>query len=290
MTTTTVDDIDARSTYQRALDHPAITARKIDLLRTSRIDPETGKRVPWRRRYMHLTVEQQNAARAGGRAAARTWGADLPLEWQDSTGGHRLAANEAIEEMNQRYAEAVSAWRFGGAGALHVKAKKRVFQRIARSAKPKRIRGRDIIEVPFLVYNELTEGYLGGEVVEQPGARPIEPMDEEHVITRNIGGAVMRRVPRGVARQVRAGLEPYMDRWHKDPVGDAVAGSVSRVARIVFETGQLPDGSMLKDGRVDCWGGVFRNGDSFQAILADLEEQLAEYVDRRVEQRLKNIR
>lgn len=286
---TSIDQIDTRSTYQRGLDRPSIIARKIDLLRTSRINPETGKRAPWRRRYMHLTYGQQTAVAAGGRAAARTWGADLPLEWQDSTGGYRLAAAEAIEEMNQRYAEAVSAWRVGGAGALHVKAKKRVFQRIARSAKPKRIRGRDIVEVPFLVYNELTEGYLGGEVVEQPGARPIEPMDEEHVITRNIGGAAMRRVPRGVARQVRAGLEPYMDRWHKDPVGDAVAGSVSRVARIVFETGQLPDGTMLKDGRVECWGGVFRNGDSFQAILADLEEQLAEYVDRRVEQRLKSI-
>lgn len=284
--------IDVRSTYQRQLDAqhlPSVLALKVDRLRKARRDPATGKRITWRPRYMHLSPAQQRAAASGGREAARTWGADLPLHWQDSTGGYRLAAVEAVEEMNRRHWEARSAWRLGGAGALHVKAKKRVFQRIARAAEPRKVRGRVIVEVPFLVFDELVEGYDGGEVVERRGARPLEPMDEERVIIRNLGAAAMRRVPRGIIRQARAALEDYVDRWHKDPTGDAVAGTLSSVGRDLFETGQLPDGTMVQDRGGDCWGGVFRNGDSFQAILADLEEQLQPYVDRRIEQHLKNI-
>ncbi|MEV0868698.1 hypothetical protein AB0I24_12270 [Brachybacterium paraconglomeratum] len=134
---TMIDQIDTRSTWQRQLERPFIIARKIDELRTSRIDPATGDRLRWERQHWHLTARQAAAVRLGARRAWWKYGpASTPSAYQDGRGGATVIESRALDYANQHLAETRKCWADGGSSYLARHIRLRMQEKMAVAAGP----------------------------------------------------------------------------------------------------------------------------------------------------------
>lgn len=163
--TISIDTLDVRSSWQRALDRPARIALKLDRVRLARRDPVMGKRVPWEHRHWHLTRGQSAAIRAGARAAYYRFGPMyLPQDWQHEGGGYgpNAATNvqiRALHFMNDHLSEVANSWGDGGETgrrnlARHTRL--RMQEKIAADLKPHRdTHGNETVVMPWGVWQDL---------------------------------------------------------------------------------------------------------------------------------------
>lgn len=259
---TTIDSLDVRSTWQRALERPSIIARKIDLLRTSRIDPETGVRVRWQHRHLHLTRQQVGAVRNGARRAVWKLGTgSVPSHWQDGRGGTSVAEQRAIEYANDHLAETGKSWRAGGANYLARHIRLRMQEAMVREGRQQvDSNGNAAKVIPWGVWEDLEASYYRGSMdwsrrkeLDDEGTWTTPSFDRDrpgmtranlepiHGVTdveierarrrrpaRNYGARAARRVPAEVRGQLVEAFNPGPPR-HKgkrlpgDPTGETVA-------------------------------------------------------------------
>lgn len=263
MTATTVDEIDTRSTWQRQLERPFIIARKLDQLRTSRIDPDTGERVMCARSHWHLTARQAAAVRLGARRAWWKYGpASTPSAYQDGRGGATVIEARALDYANQHLTETRKCWADGGAGYLARHIRLRMQEKMAVAAGPQvDSNGNSAKVIPWGVWDDLERQFFHGEERMQidmdgtpyaetvghqarPGTTkhreltPVLGFDERDLERarkgrrpRSWGGRAVRKVPAEVQRQLAEMFYPGPRRPSSsldpsDPTGESVAHDV----------------------------------------------------------------
>lgn len=263
MNTTTVEQIDVRSTWQRQLERPFIIARKVDQLRTSRIDATTGDRITWQRRHWHLTPRQAAAVRLGARRAWWKYGpAAIPNAYQDGRGGATVIESRALGYANQHLSETRKCWHNGGAHYLARHIRLRMQEHMAVAAGPQvDSSGNSAKVIPWGVWEDLERQFFNGEervqvdgegkpyietmgnanrpaVAKHRELAPVLGFDERDLERarkgrrpRSWGGRAVRKIPAEVQRQLAemfypGPYRPASSTDPSDPTGESVAHRV----------------------------------------------------------------
>lgn len=239
---TTIDSLDVRSTWQRQLERPSIIGRKIDRLRVHRLDPETGVRVPWQNRHMHLTTEQQAAVRLGARRAYWALAPHaVPSHWQEAGRTTSVAEQRALEYGNNHLTDVADSWRKGGANYLARHIRLRMQEAMVREgSRQVDSNGNAAKVMPWGVWEDLEASWFRGSMdparaktvdddgvwavdtfdrkrphQRRDGLEPLEGVTEQEIErarrrrpARNYGARAVRRVPAEVREQLAEAFDP----------------------------------------------------------------------------------